>query len=289
VTDTLSTAGGRTVLRMQRRLAHPQATVWRAITEPDHLAHWFPFTMELDLQPDGKITFLDQDGTPSGYGVVTELEPPRVFAFSWGDDLLRWELRPDGDGCLLTLHHTFDDRAGAASFAAGWHTCIEALDATLDGRTATLPRTMAEFAQLHEDRIALFGLDRGTIEETPNGWQIRFERQLTQPVDAVWTMLAGPTTPAPGEPPPPGFTTDPVPAGPTTACEPPRLLEYETPAADGRQAPGHIRWDLRNGTGDGARLVLIHAGSGGPEAERDTALAAWHDHIERLATRAATA
>src|SRR3712207_7693038 len=48
-------------------------------------------------------------------GVITELEPPRVFAYSWGDDLLRWELRPAGDGCLLILTHTFDDRAGAAS------------------------------------------------------------------------------------------------------------------------------------------------------------------------------
>jgi len=28
-------------------------------------------------------------------GVIIELEPPRLFAFSWGDDLLRWELRPD--------------------------------------------------------------------------------------------------------------------------------------------------------------------------------------------------
>src|ERR671928_239526 len=49
---------------------------------------------------------------------------------------LRWGLRPDGDGCLLTLTHTFDDRYGASSFASGWTGCFDILDLRLDGELA---------------------------------------------------------------------------------------------------------------------------------------------------------
>ena len=37
---------GRWRLRFTRALAHPPEKVWRAITEPEHLAQWFPTTIE---------------------------------------------------------------------------------------------------------------------------------------------------------------------------------------------------------------------------------------------------
>jgi uncharacterized protein YndB with AHSA1/START domain len=272
---------------MQRHLAHPPAKVWRAITEPPHVAHWFPFAMEFDLQPDAKITFVGPDGEPSAFGVITELQPPRLLAFSWGEDHLRWELHPDGDGTLLTLQHTFDDRAGAASFAAGWHTCIQSLDASLAGHTLALPRTMAELADLHEDRIALFGLDRGTTEDTPDGWRVRFERQLTRPVDHVWTTLTAGAELILGDPPPTAVVTDHFPAGPITEVDPPRALEYpwlpQSPGTKAELPGGRIRWELRPGTGDGARLVLTHTGPAALNHEQEVALTTWHDHIESLA------
>ncbi|TMR08732.1 SRPBCC family protein, partial [Nonomuraea zeae] len=122
---------GRTTLRMQRRLPHPQAKVWRAITQPEHLAHWFPADVTID---GDRITY--------GFGPqgrITELDPPHVFAHTWGDDELRWELHPDGEATILTLTHTFTDLHGAASFAAGWHTCVLALLAHLDERPARRP------------------------------------------------------------------------------------------------------------------------------------------------------
>jgi uncharacterized protein YndB with AHSA1/START domain len=78
--------------------------------------------VDLDLRPGGRISFVfRQNEGPALDGVITELDPPRVIAYSWGQDLLRWEVRPDGDGSLLVLVHTFDDHAGAASYAAGWN------------------------------------------------------------------------------------------------------------------------------------------------------------------------
>jgi len=41
-----------------------------------------------------------------------------VPAHTWGEDELRWELRPHEDGCVLVLTHTFDDRFKAARDAA---------------------------------------------------------------------------------------------------------------------------------------------------------------------------
>src|SRR6202012_5001916 len=45
---TLTMIDGRPVLRFERRLRHPVATVWRAITDPAELAGWFPWQVEID-------------------------------------------------------------------------------------------------------------------------------------------------------------------------------------------------------------------------------------------------
>ena len=43
---TLDRDGERFVLTFRRRLAHPPERVWRALTEPEHLEHWFPTTID---------------------------------------------------------------------------------------------------------------------------------------------------------------------------------------------------------------------------------------------------
>ena len=48
-------------------------------------------------------------------GSVTVLDPPRRFAFLWGEEELRIELEPDGDGCRLRFTHLLSTRdAGGA-------------------------------------------------------------------------------------------------------------------------------------------------------------------------------
>lgn len=39
---TLETVDDRHTLRFERHLDHPVERVWRAITDPDELRHWFP-------------------------------------------------------------------------------------------------------------------------------------------------------------------------------------------------------------------------------------------------------
>ena len=51
---------------------------------------------------------------------VTELDPPRRIAWSWGDERYAFELEASPRGCVLRFTHVFDDRYGpAAQHAAG--------------------------------------------------------------------------------------------------------------------------------------------------------------------------
>jgi uncharacterized protein YndB with AHSA1/START domain len=139
---TFETVDGRPALRFERRLAHPVDAVWRAVTEPSELSHWFPAAVSGELRVGATLRFTHQDAAaPPSEGRVTELEPPRRFAFSWGDDLLRFELEPvdGGAACLLRFTHVIDARDRAARDAAGWHVCLDRLASRLRGRPAQAP------------------------------------------------------------------------------------------------------------------------------------------------------
>ena len=56
---------------------------------------------------------------------MLEWDPPRVFAFAWGEDVLRFELAEDGDGTALVFTHAFAHQPGKpARDGAGWATCL---------------------------------------------------------------------------------------------------------------------------------------------------------------------
>jgi uncharacterized protein YndB with AHSA1/START domain len=135
---TLHEENGRYAVRFVRRLAHRQEEVWRAITQTHRLAEWFPQDVEFDGGPaaGGRVRFhwRDEDEPPFE-GEILAFDPPRLFEYTWGDEVLRRELRPDGEeGCLLVFTDTMDDRARAARNASGWHACLDALGSLLGGR-----------------------------------------------------------------------------------------------------------------------------------------------------------
>jgi uncharacterized protein YndB with AHSA1/START domain len=244
MTQTLQAHDGRSVLRMQRRLAHPPAKVWKALVEPDRLAEWFPATVRPELRVGGAVEF--GFGDP---GSVTELDDGRVIAYTWGADHLRWEVRPDGDGTLLLLTHTFDDRPGAASFAAGWHTCVAAMARSFGEAAADV-----DHRALHEQYVRELGLDAPDVRETPDGWRVHLERQLTRPASEVWPDLSAAW---------PG-------TGAVLVADEPKALEQEA-------GGGRVRWELGEGTGHGARLTVTWTGP--DPVARDAATA----HLPTLA------
>jgi uncharacterized protein YndB with AHSA1/START domain len=126
---TLSEVDGRPALRFERRLPHPVQRVWRAVTDPAELERWFVAPVPWTPREDESFEAAGQAGR------ILELDEPRVIAWAWGDERYRFELRADGDGCLLILTHVFDDRLGpAAQHAAGWEAYLDRLAAHLSGR-----------------------------------------------------------------------------------------------------------------------------------------------------------
>jgi uncharacterized protein YndB with AHSA1/START domain len=140
VYGTYETIDGRPAVRFERRYPHPVERVWRAVTDPAELEHWFPTSVELELRPDGPMTFTFREHEmPPMQGRVTELEPPRRFCFLWGDEELRLELDPEPDGCRLRFTHLISAREQAARDAAGWHVCLDRLAQRLAGGAGDAP------------------------------------------------------------------------------------------------------------------------------------------------------
>jgi uncharacterized protein YndB with AHSA1/START domain len=128
------TVAGRPAVRFVRRLDHPVDAVWRAVSDPEELEHWFPSTVEGELAPGGRLRFTHRDGAaPPAEGIVHVYDPPHRLAFDWGDERLEIELAPDGDGCRLTFTHVLSTREQAARDAAGWHVCLDRLAQRLGG------------------------------------------------------------------------------------------------------------------------------------------------------------
>lgn len=151
-------------LRFARHLAHPRDKVWRAITEPEHLRAWFPDTIEVDEWAVGaRLRFAPAPGVADGFeGEVLAIDPPAMLEFSWGTDVIRFELEPDGDGTKLTLLDTIDELGKAARDGAGWHTCLDQLEYHLDG-TSPPWSPSDRWREVHPSYVEELGPEAATI------------------------------------------------------------------------------------------------------------------------------
>ncbi len=131
---SLDQRDGRWELTFVRRSPHPVEKVWRAITEPEHLAVWFPTTIDGDRAVGAPLTFsFPSPEAPPMTGEVLAFDPFERFAFRWGDEVVAIELAPTDDGgCELRLVNRFEEIGKAARDAAGWHACIDRLGCDLD-------------------------------------------------------------------------------------------------------------------------------------------------------------
>jgi uncharacterized protein YndB with AHSA1/START domain len=158
----------RWTLRFTRHLAHPVGKVWEALTDPKHLEAWFPDRIIGDLLTPGAALRFEHaaEQFPGFDGEVLTVEPPALVEFSWGTDIIRFELTPEGDGCTLTLTDTIDELGKAARDGAGWHACLDVLEAVLDGTPPSF--TSGERWQaVHPGYVAAFGPEASTIGPPP--------------------------------------------------------------------------------------------------------------------------
>ena len=127
--------GSRSTLIFVRELRHPPEKVWLALTDPSHLREWAPFDTKRNLGAMGAtvLTLAGVDPPLDFECEVRVADEPHVLEYTWGDDLLRWELEPIESGTRLTLRHTMDDLTMIPKSAAGWHMALDICERALDG------------------------------------------------------------------------------------------------------------------------------------------------------------
>jgi len=167
---TLHHQGTRHSLRFERRLSHPPEKVWRALTENAELAHWFPARIDGAREPGARLRFVfPGEGTEGGAAMDGELivyDPPRTLEYSWGGEILRWELQPRDGHTLLMFTHTFEDETKAARDASGWDVCLQSLESALGGAPLE-PFTMERFDALFGEYALRFGA-KASSRRTPD-------------------------------------------------------------------------------------------------------------------------
>ncbi|ASR33741.1 hypothetical protein BAY61_00665 [Prauserella marina] len=138
-------ADGRRVLTFVRTYPHPREKVWRALTEAGHLRGWFAQYLDydeslLEFSKEGAVLEFrpgpGDEQPPAETGRVLRCTPPSLLEYTWGEEILRWELESaevDGPACVLTFSNTFTDPAFAPFNALGWHSGLDRLAAVLDG------------------------------------------------------------------------------------------------------------------------------------------------------------
>jgi uncharacterized protein YndB with AHSA1/START domain len=154
-TGTYEQIDGRPVVRFERTFPHAVSRVWDAITDPARLEQWFPTTVEFDeLDPGGPITFrFAEDRYPAMKGVFREVSPPRRLSFTWGDDVLTFELEEHegGAACRLAFSVALDSADKAARDAAGWDDCLDMLGMVVVGATPERPWKPASWQARYDE------------------------------------------------------------------------------------------------------------------------------------------
>jgi uncharacterized protein YndB with AHSA1/START domain len=137
---TATLTDGTWTLTFVRHLDHPAEKVWRAITESEHLAAWFPVDIvgerrsgadvAMPFWPD--VVEKYEVAEPDTKGHIEVWDPPTRFELTWEGDRLRWELEPTSTGTTLTLTTVIEDPNIATDAAAGYHVCLDRLQVRLD-------------------------------------------------------------------------------------------------------------------------------------------------------------
>jgi uncharacterized protein YndB with AHSA1/START domain len=134
---------GGYVLTYERLLRQSPARVWAALTDPAILTRWMA-NSDVELRIGGKFVIYFFDGKETMSGVIRALERERLIEYTWIEDnsppsLVRWTIKPVGDGSRLTLTHTLPpgtEHAVVSELGGGWHAILDNLDPALAGEQA---------------------------------------------------------------------------------------------------------------------------------------------------------
>ncbi len=132
-------------LTLKRRLNAAPEKVYAAWAQPANLMRWFGpdsgavTRAELDLRVGGRYTivFHTEDGEEHHVsGLYREVAPNEKLVFTWAwrstperESLVTVQIRPDGDGTMLTLiHEQFFDEPARDRHREGWSGALDKLE-----------------------------------------------------------------------------------------------------------------------------------------------------------------
>ena len=143
----------------ERPLKHSVEAVWAMLTENAQLARWFDELQVGDLRQGGFMKF-NMPGVIVQNLEIRELVPFSLLEFDWFGDVIRFELHPDGDKCVLILKEKLNSiTEQTKKDLAGWHVCLDVIQALLDGeiiqRDEEWKVWYAQYTQVIDELIAL--------------------------------------------------------------------------------------------------------------------------------------
>jgi uncharacterized protein YndB with AHSA1/START domain len=130
---------------LKRHFKAPPAKVFAAWTDPEKMTRWMGpegvvgLAAEIDPRVGGRYRLLMKapDGNEHDVsGVYREVVPNQKLVFTWAwkstperESLVTIELKPDGDGTLLTLtHEQFFDETARDHHQQGWVGSLDKLE-----------------------------------------------------------------------------------------------------------------------------------------------------------------
>ena len=116
------------------------------------------------------MRFVDDPNIPeprASRAVASPIEEPQLLELEWGEDRLRIELEPDGDGTRFVLLDTLAERRHAARTGAGWHLCLEGLHAEVDGGARPPETDEATWNEVHGAYLDAVGGERHVWGQMP--------------------------------------------------------------------------------------------------------------------------
>jgi uncharacterized protein YndB with AHSA1/START domain len=120
--------GRRATLRLERHLADPPEVVWGALTDRAQLLSWFPCDVEVvggrwEVGAAIVFCFSPEVIDMTLHGQVLAVDELKLLSFTWGEEILRFELSPEGSGTLMVLTDELPPDIVARN-AAGWEQCL---------------------------------------------------------------------------------------------------------------------------------------------------------------------
>lgn len=127
--------GDEFVATVQRTIRAPPEAAYAALTDPDHLSHWFTQDARADLRIGGRYENKDGDR-----GEFLRLDPPRRIRYTWenpehapGTMVEIWIEPKDGAKSLIRLEHSrLKNRGEFEDLKNGWGWALDSLRSYLE-------------------------------------------------------------------------------------------------------------------------------------------------------------